>query len=78
MKTPFAIYAAKELLLEKIPTRNTNVEEPFTTKEANKRRVDIHHFHTVSLIAPKAKTIFTEVLTACKSSVQILKSMQQK
>lgn len=78
MKTPFPIYAAKELLLEKIPTRNTNVEEPFTTKEVNKRRVGIHNFHNVSVISPKANTSFTEVLTACKSSVQILKSMQQK
>lgn len=76
MKTPFAIYAAKELLLEKIPTGNTNVEEPFTTKEVDKRRVGIYNFHTVSLIAPKANTIFTEVKTACKSSAQILKSMQ--
>ena len=70
LKISFVIYADTESLLEKTHTCDYYPEETFRSKKVNSECI-IHYLHTIHLIAAKTNINFKEVLTVCKSSVQI-------
>ena len=71
LKTPFVVYTDTELLLEKVPTCDTNPEESFTTKIKKHTVCGYWIFLNYSFNNNKNNLIFTKMLPAWKSFVQI-------
>ena len=71
LKTPFMIYADLECLLEKMHSRQNNLEKSYTEKKLSMRLLVTHCLQVVRLTQQETNLIVKEIKTVWKGFVRI-------